>query len=206
MDREKFKTDNAYHIYALYLNKIKHITEHLPKFEVENIIMEIDSHIFEYLSSGEDSDYNEEDRLKKILNKLGEPDSYLRPLVADLELKYAVQKYNIISILKAVYNVIKVGGTYLLLSLLYLFILVLGILLIAKLFYPSNIGLFYEKGRFVGLGFLAHVNEQMTEQLGYWFILVMIIVIIIFYIVITYLFKNIISRKSKKGKESIKKL
>jgi hypothetical protein len=196
MKKSNFNQEEAYRIYHAYIEHAKKVVAGLPAEDAEDIINEIDSHIFEafhdaaYISS-------EKERIEMVVRNLGSPESYLKPIIAEKELSRAVDKYNAIGIVKGIGSTILSGSRYVLLSVMYLFILGAGIVIIAKILFPHKTGLFVSDGHFVGLGFLSQINSGATELLGYWLIPVMIVAIIAFYFLVTFLLKQLLHMKKR---------
>ena len=197
MNKSNFTSEQSYINYASYIEKVKRIISVLPDEDALELMKELDSHIFESLHADTSIIISEEERIKTVLDKLGSPESYLAPLIAEKRLTHAIKKYNLVEILKAIFGIFKTGGQYFLLSILYLFTLGFGIVIIAKIFYPQKTGFFFEEGQIIGLGFFSKINAQATDLLGYWIIPLMIILIIIFYLITTYLLRKIVLRKRK---------
>jgi hypothetical protein len=196
MKKSNFNQEEAYRIYHAYIEHAGKVVAGLPAEDAEDIINEIDSHIFEAFN---DAAYisSEKERIEMVVRNLGSPESYLKPIIAEKELHRAVDKYNAIGILKGICSTILTGSRYALLSVMYLFILGAGIVIIAKILYPHKTGLFVNDGHFVGLGFLSQINSGAVELLGYWLIPVMIVAIIAFYFLITFLLKQLLRMKKR---------
>jgi hypothetical protein len=196
MKKSNFNQEEAYRIYHAYIEHAQKVIAGLPADDAEDIINEIDSHIFEAFN---DTAYisSEKERIEMVVRNLGSPESYLKPIIAEKELHRAVDKYNAIGILKGIVSTILTGSQYALLSVMYIFILGAGVVIIAKILYPHKTGLFVNEGHFVGLGFLSQINSGAVELLGYWLIPIMIVAIIAFYFLITFLLKQLL--RIKKG-------
>jgi uncharacterized membrane protein len=196
MKKSNFNQEEAYRVYHAYIEHAKKVVAGLPADDAEDIINEIDSHIFEAFN---DAAYisSEKERIEMVVRNLGSPESYLKPIIAEKELHRAVDKYNAIGILKGIWSTILTGSRYALLSVMYIFILGAGVVIIAKILYPHKTGLFVNDGHFAGLGFMAQINSDATELLGYWLIPVMIVAIIVFYYFITFLLKQLLRMKKR---------
>ncbi|MDR1402858.1 MAG: hypothetical protein LBJ60_04040 [Tannerellaceae bacterium] len=196
MKRSDFDSIEAYKIYANYIAQVNDIISMLPKDDVLDIINEIDSHIYESFICNKPI-ISEEERIKTVICNLGAPQSYLKPVIAERQLRKAINKYNILGILRGIFTLLLTGGQYVAVILAYLFILSGGFLVIAKVFYPAKTGLFIEDGNFIGLGYLAQINTEAIELLGYWLIPVLIVSCVIFYFFMTFILKKIMGIKIK---------
>lgn len=149
--------------------------------------MEFNSHIYEGTINTDTP--NEVDNLLAVLDKLGIPEEVLKPLVADKKLQQATKTFNPIHLIQALALNITNGISYVIFSLLYLFIFSGIFLIIAKVFNP-NVGMYYKGNEFRVLGLIKNIeHSELKEVLGYWFIPAMLIAIIILYITTTLLLK-----------------
>ncbi|MDR1517753.1 MAG: hypothetical protein LBS52_06640 [Dysgonamonadaceae bacterium] len=196
MKRSDFNSAEAYRIYANYIEQVNDTISMLPKDDVFDITNEIDSHIYESFICNK-AIASEKERITTVIRNLGEPQSYLKPVIAERQLKQAINKYNIWGILKGFWGILLTGGQYITAVIMYLFLLSGGFLVIAKIFYPHKTGLFIEHGDFVGLGFLSQINAEAVELLGYWLIPVSIVSCVIFYLLMTFILKRIVRIKTK---------
>lgn len=184
-------TDSASaRVYQNYLKRIKKTVSSLPKKDQQEILLELNSHIYEGLKHK--TQKSEIDRLLDILEKLGEPEEILKPLVADKKMEQATSTFNPIHLAKALFLNISNGISYLFFIVLYLSLFGFVFLIYAKITKPDEVGLYFREGSFRALGklnpdYLAATPH--TEVLGNWFIPVMLLAIIICYLLITLLLK-----------------
>jgi uncharacterized membrane protein len=90
----------------------------LPPKDQQEVLLELNSHIYEGLKHK--TQQSEIDRLLDILEKLGEPEEVLKPLVADKKIEQATSTFNPIHLAKALFLNISNGVSYVFLILLYL--------------------------------------------------------------------------------------
>lgn len=186
----KFSQEASKRVYNNYMKRVKKATSSLSKTNQDDIYMEFNSHIFEAMRNK--SGANEIDILLDILDKLGIPEEILKPLVADKKLEQATKTFNPIHVFKALVLNFTNGITYIIFSILYLFLFALVFLIFAKIAYPGNVGLYYRDASFLVLGISGKAKENgVSELLGNWFIPVMLILIVVFYVLITFLLKFI---------------
>jgi uncharacterized membrane protein len=196
MKRSDFNSIEAYKIYANYIEKVNNIISTLQKDDIHDIMNEIDSHIYESFICNEDI-VSEKERITTVIRNLGEPQSYLKPVIAERRLKQAINKYDIWGILRGIWATLLTGGQYITVLIMYLLILSCGFLVIAKIFYPHKTGLFIEDGNFVALGYISQINAEAIELLGYWLIPALIVSCVIFYFFMTFILKKIVKTKTK---------
>ena len=185
----QFKNADAQKIYDNYLKQIYSATKKLSNEDQNDILMELNSHIFESISKTENP-ASEISNLLNVLDKIGVPNDVLKPLVAEKKLNQAIRTFNPIHVFQAITLNISNGIIYFVFFILYLFLFSFIVLILGKIIYPDNVGFYFKKGEiFQYGGFLENENIKQYEILGYWFIPVTIILTIIFYFLITLLLK-----------------
>ena len=183
-----FKDTNAQKIYENYLKQIQLATKKLSKEDQQDILMELNSHIYESFQKNNDND--ELSNLINALEKIGIPNQVLKPLIADRKLRQATKTFNPIYVLQALVLNISNGVIYLVFAVLYMFLFAFIFLIAAKIFYPSITGFFYKKNEFFTFGLVPFDQNNMKyEILGNWFIPITVIMAILFYLIITALLK-----------------
>ena len=185
----QFRSTDAQKIYENYLKQIQSATKKLSNEDQNDILMELNSHIFESISKIN----NEENEVKILLDtleKIGIPSEILKPLIAERKLNQATKTFNPIHIFQALILNFSYGIIYFIFFILYLFLFSFVVLIFAKMFYPDNVGFYYKKGEiFQYGGFLQDKNIQQYEILGIWFIPVTILLGVLFYFLISLLLK-----------------
>jgi cellulose synthase/poly-beta-1,6-N-acetylglucosamine synthase-like glycosyltransferase len=186
----QFKESSSQRIYKNYMNRIEKTVSSLSKSDQKEVLLEFNSHIYEGLTRKHKG--NETNQLLDILDKLGEPEEVLKPLIADKLLEKATKSFNPVDIFKALALNITNGVSYLFFGILYIGLLGFLFLIYAKLHNPDHVGLFFKNDSFMAIGRLNEgylKNPNISEVLGNWFIPAMIIAILISYIIITLLLK-----------------
>lgn len=186
MKNIKLTSTTAQRIYNDYLKRVEKCIAILSKEDKKEMLMEINSHIFEGMQRF--SDNNETDNLLTVLEKLGVPEEFLKPVIADKKTAQAVRTFNPKYVLQALLLNFKNGIKYSVFALLYLLLFVFVFFIGAKLIFPTKTGLFYLDEKFQGFGFLKNA-DSMNEILGFWFIPLAILSTIIFYLLITLLLR-----------------
>lgn len=186
----KFKESATERVYTNYMQRIKKVTNILPKEDQQDILMEFNSHIYEGLQVVE-TDKNEIDLLLDLLDKLGAPEEVLKPLIADKKMEQATRTFNPIHVFKALALNLTNGVSYVVFFVLYLLLFGFVFLIYAKLTNPEEVGLFFRGDDFLVLGqtTLDVQAAGITELLGNWFIPLMIVATIAAYLLITLLLK-----------------
>ncbi len=146
----KFSQDASTRVYNDYMKRVKKVTNSLSKQDQDDIYMEFNSHIFEAIQYK--STTNEIDALLNILEKLGIPEEVLTPLIADKKLEEATKTFNPFHIFKALILNFTNGITYMIFFFLYLLLFGFLFLIIAKIVYPAEVGMFYKDSSFMVLG------------------------------------------------------
>lgn len=181
-----FTDNNASRIYKDYISRVQNAIKTLNPQNQQEILMEINSHIYESLQNN--SNQNEVEKLLNILEKIGKPEVFLKELVAEKKLEESTKSFNPISIFKALILNLGNGFSYIIFFILYLSLFAFVFLIFAKLFNPEKVGFFYKSPQVFVLG-MTNQNYEHYEQLGNWFIPVMTAITIVLFIIITLVLK-----------------
>lgn len=187
----EFENRNCTRIYRDYLKRVRNTVKILNEQNQQEILLEINSHLFEGFSDNPNS-RDEVEHLLDILEKLGQPEEFLKPLVANKKLEEATRTFNPLEIVKALTLNISNGISYIIFAILYLFLFGFLFLIIAKLIDPDHVGLFYRAKDIFILGQYNNsdgVSYLQYERLGNWFIPLMVVASITLYILLTLLLK-----------------
>lgn len=186
----QFTHKTAQKIYDDYISRIKRTIAPLSKSDSNEILMELNSHIYEGMAHK--TEVNEIDHLVDIIEKLGAPEEILKPLVAQKKLEQATKTFNPAHIFRALVLNISNGIAYVFFALLYLMLFGFVLLIIEKIKNPDHVGLFFKNGDFHLLGTRNPESLEklgLTEVLGNWFIPAALLSIAILYISITLLLR-----------------
>lgn len=184
----EFKNALTQHIYSDYFKRVEKNLKPLSGKDKVEFLMEINSHIYEAMNAFPDE--NESENLLNVLNKLGDPEDYLKAIVADKKLKEAVHTFNPGTVFQALALNIKRGAIFSLFAVMYLSLFAFVFLIIAKILWPARTGLFYMNQQFHSFGFISN-GPEMDEILGFWFIPLVALSAVLFYLLITLLFRLI---------------
>lgn len=186
----EFTDSNAKRIYKDYILRIQNTTKILDSENREEILMEVNSHIFESFQNDK-YETNDVEKLLNIFEKIGQPEVFLKELVAQKKLEESTKTFNPIKILKALILNLGNGFSYVLFFILYLLLFAFIFLIFAKIFDPEKVGFFYNARDIFVLGKISSSTENYDqyEQLGNLFIPVMIVLTVISFVIITLLLR-----------------
>lgn len=183
MKRIEFTSKTAQRIYDSYIKRAGKATKILSADDRKDLLLEINSHIFEALERKGSGD--ESETLLNTLEALGEPSDYLAPMVAEKKLKQATRTFNPLHVLQALILNVRNGVAYLLVGFLYLLLFVFVFLFFAKIASPDTVGMFFDdQGYFQVLGW-ANDTSNLHEKMGYWLLPFLVVATIVLYVINT---------------------
>ena len=187
MKVEKILSDTvAKKIWHQYFRRVKRCAKPLNSNQQEELILEIQDHLLESFKQ-ETGDY-EAEKLLNAIDKLGDPEEYLRPIIADRLLSSASNTLNPKTVFKGLYYDLfgNIKGFLLSVafSLGYLAAFVFAVLSILKIFFPDNIGFFINETGGILIGIIGGESLK-TDILGYWDVPLGLLVSSIIYLVLT---------------------
>jgi hypothetical protein len=172
---------NAKRVYAQFLALIRSKSAVLKKADRDELKAELISHIYESMGPS-DGDENELNSLLNAIEKLGNIDYVVNPIIADKMVEYARNSVNPEALMKAYVNnsgslfrKLIIGITF---SLFFILVSFVAIISVVKIFDPKA-GVYVGPKIFV-LGKVGD-SAQAKEILGYWIIPVAIILAFILY-------------------------
>lgn len=189
----------AVRIWNQYMNRVQRMLRHLEAKEREDIAIDIQLHLFE--SFKRDGAVTETEKLLNALDRMGEPEEYLKPLLADSVLVKAARTLNPRLIVESLghlfYGGLKRGAIALFFFVGYS--LVVAFLLIAALkpIFPDQVGLFIGENRGFLLGAYIGDSDFGKEYLGYWVIPAALAAAAILYVGLTKLLRLMKRRRPK---------
>lgn len=193
-----FTQPEAQAIWDRFFGRVKVICRPLPDDHQRELILEFQDHLYESFRAqpGE----TEVEKLAIAIEKMGDPDEFVRPLVADHQLAAAGRTLNPRSVFWGLlYNTSR-GAKAVATSFLYGmgYLLSLGFLLVAigKPFGPDRIGFFAHSGGGYSMGILDQQPAGSIELLGYWIIPVCIVLSVAIYWTLTRLISRGRSRSN----------
>ena len=201
-----FDDQSAQRVYNDYIQRCRRATSILSVKDREDVLLEINSHIYEYLSANGTKD--EMETLLNVLERLGAPEETLKEIVASKKIGQATLTFNPKHLLQALALNLTNGVIYIVLFVLFLLEIAFPILIVMKIMYPDRVGLYTKSnGGFlygyvsqaasggISVGFSDHAER--TEILGSWFIPVTLLVGLLIYTGIILLLKVVKKNKMK---------
>ncbi len=182
----QFTDRNTQRIYNDYIDRCKRSIHILSEKDKEDCLLEINSHIYEFLEAN--TAKNELENLLNILERLGAPEETLKEVVALKKTKEAIRTLHPKHLAQSIFLNIRNGIFYIILSLLAVLVLLSPVLIILKIIYPKNTGCFYGENYFF-FGYASNIST-VNEVLGNWFIPVIATMGTSLYFLIIFLLKQ----------------
>lgn len=204
MKRLEFTAQGTKEIYDAYINRCILQLQRLRPEDREDCLMEINSYVYEYMQSHAETD--EAGKLKKVLERLGDPSVTLREIVAAKKVEEASQTFRPRAVMEAIFMNLQHGFVYIITFILGLLLLSVPVLIAYKLILPDEAGLWVGGNTFV-LGTVdapESSNGPVREVLGNAFIPVVIILGAMVYAVIILLLRAV--RKNHPGRKAISQI
>lgn len=187
MKRLNFTNPTAQKIYDSYFKRVARCVAILPPADQLDTQMELNSHVYEATLGV--APEKEVETLMDVLEKLGAPEEVLQPVIASKKTTQAGKTFNPRHVLQAIYLNLSNGFGYLIVGFIYLIIICFGSLIILKLLFAQNTGLFLNDGSFSLFGFTPTPPAGAVEVMGNWFIPFVIIIMLIAYFLNTLLLR-----------------
>ena len=192
-----FKNEKAKQVFDAYLQQVEQQIASLPENEKKDIRMEITAHIYDSMRIHDNPD--EAVALQNALQKLGKPEEYIKPLVAERQVYQAAKSFNprrlFIALLKNIGNGIFNTIKYIFFGFLYFLVFIIILTAICKIFCPHYIGFYTEDNGSFYVGYSYNITAK--EKLGYWLSPILFTLGILLYFLITLLLK--LFTKAKKA-------
>ena len=195
-----FKDKTAIKLWKHYFNRIERMIRWLDSSQKEEIRLELQDHLME--SFRDERGDSETERLLNAIEKIGEPEDYLKPMLADRILGKAIKSMNPLKIVKGLYfylfGGIKRFFSALLFFLGYSLAVTFALMALLKPFLPRFAGIFLYPGETIpiSLGIISNHPEHAVDLFGYWVIPIGIVVSAVLYIYLTKLLR-LLKHKSK---------
>lgn len=186
----ELNTVEAQKVLEQYLRKLDGAVRRLPASMQKDIRDEISIHILDSMHASKRE--TELDRVLEALERLGDPEKYMKPMIADYEVEFATSTFKPNHVFLAMMDNIGAGVErtlrYSIFFLLYLTLFSFVFLFLAKILFSHNTGLFFQNGEFYSFGFISTPDEY-SEQLGVWLFPLSVVGFSIDYLLITLLMK-----------------
>ncbi len=183
-----FTDPNAARIYRDYMNRVRRIARKLDRATQQEIVMEINSHIYESFQAESTVGAHETEKLLGTLEHLGQPELFLKPLIADQAMDQAMRTFNPIKVVRALLLNLSNGISYVLFALCYLFLFSFLLLIVLKELFPTEVGIYYDYNRFFAIGMVdsRYQNLKVADE---YFTPIMLLLSAVVYLIITFLLK-----------------
>lgn len=129
----EFENKNTREVYNDYIRRIERTTKSLSEKDREDVLMELNSYIYEYVQENRGKD--EMANLLEIIKRIGAPEEVLPPVIADKKMEQATRTFNPKHVFKALVLNITNGFSFVIFSVLYLLLFCFGFLAVAKIFF-----------------------------------------------------------------------
>ena len=183
-----FTEPNAARIYRNYMNRIQLSTKKLDRNTQQEIVMEINSHIYEAFHKDEIVPARETEKLLDILKNLGQPELFLKPFIADKAMDEATRTFNPLKVIRALLLNLTNGISYILFFISYLLLFCFVLLIVLKFIFPDQVGIFYNYANFFAIG-IVDSQYQKHKIADEFFVPIMLILTAMMYFIITFLLK-----------------
>lgn len=159
-------------IWNQYDQRLEYLLKRINKEEKEEILLEIKGHLWE--SFRQDLAESEEERLLNAIGRLGEPEIFLRPLIAEKYMNRASRTLRPQDVIKGLYFSLFTGIKKALISfclgLGYLLVFFLVGMAVLKPFFPNYVGvLSFNDGSLIA-GMSYNSSGVKIDYLGFWII------------------------------------
>jgi uncharacterized membrane protein len=167
-----FSDNVATKLWAQYFRRLEQSLRALDEDQRRELILEIEGHLLESYRS--EATGSEAERLLSAIDRLGEPETYVKPMLAERLLAKASRSLRPTDVLKGLYYHF-VGGVKkvfagILFVVGYLVTFCLALIAALKIVFPGHVGFFiFEKGDIL-VGMDVKPEGVRTELLGYWII------------------------------------
>ena len=187
--KDLIKDPIAWRIWSQYFKRANYVLSTLPQPEREEILQELAKEIYEDFTN--DAAFDDAHRMLDAIEKLGEPEEYLKPIVSDIKLSWILSRYNPINILKKIFHAPFTSFREFCFSMFmgfgYLFLFGVFIFSLLKIFIPET-GIYLDSNGALSIRFSSEFNS--TELFGYWLIPIGIAISLLIYIALTNILKH----------------
>lgn len=183
-----FTDPNAARIYRDYMNRVQRTTRKMDRYTKQEIIMEINSHIYESFQGESTYAARETEKLLDVLEQLGQPELFLKPLIAEKAMDQATRTFNPVKVMRALLLNLSNGISYVLFAIFYLFLFSFVLVIILKIIVPDQVGIYSDYKNFFAIGMVdgKHQDKKIADE---YFMPIMLLLSAVMYFLITFLLK-----------------
>lgn len=186
-----FKEKITSRIWSGYFRRIDKITRRMEETQKKELILEIKGHLFESMS--ESGSRKEPEALLDALDRMGEPEVFLRLMMADKYVTRATKTLSPRAVARVLYYTLFRGFKWASISFLfflgYFLLLLCGVMALFKPLFPRNVGVFMTHRGGPVIGIIGNSANVKTDILGYWVIPLGLILAALLYFGLTKLLK-----------------
>ena len=170
-----FTNKSSAQLYQDYMSKATALVKKLALEQRQDILCEINSHIFEALQQQLPPQLIPDampSQLKEILDKLGLPETFIEEMISLTSVAPSIEPSHTSVALLRVPMILTQGIVNVIYYIIYTLMLIAVFLVVAKFIYPRGVGFFYAPNKFFIFGKLILQREEALryEQLGNYFI------------------------------------
>ena len=193
----KFNDDVARKIWNNYFKRVDKSTRSIPKAKREELKLEIQGHLLESMEDAStDSDSS---KLMDAIDRLGEPEHYIKPMIADKLLLDASKTFDPRNVLMGLFfnlrSSIKRAILTMIIRLGYFFLFCIAFMTILKIIMPGHVGIFLPtNGGGTTIGLLVNPGLH-KEILGFWTIPIGVVCTVLLYTGLTRLLRLFIRER-----------
>ncbi len=185
--KKLFADPLAQRIWDHYFRRVRRFSKSINLKLQEELKLEIQDHLYESFSR--ETGESEADRLLNAIDKIGDPEEYIKPMAAEKLLINAAQSFNPKTIFKGLYYYIWGGVKRFCIAVLfgigYAISLILGFFALLKPFLPETSGLLINSRGGLAFGIIEDIKDIRADILGYWIIPIGIILSVTIYMGLT---------------------
>ena len=183
----KFNDDVARKIWNNYFKRVDKSTRSIPKAKREELKLEIQGHLLESMEDAStDSDSS---KLMDAIDRLGEPEYYIKPMIADKLLLDASKTFNPRNVFMGLFFNLHTSIKRAVLTM------VIAFMTILKIIMPGHVGIFLPtNGGGTTIGLLVNPGLH-KEILGFWVIPIGVVCTVLLYTGLTRLLRLFIRER-----------
>lgn len=181
-----FTNKHAAQLYQSYMSAAAALLKKLPLEQRQDILCEINSHIFEALQHqvlAQSINDVKPNQLEDILDKLGVPETFIQEMISTTSLAPSIEPSRKSAHLLQLPIILTQGIVNVIYYTIYTLMLIAVFLVVAKFIDPQGVGFFYSPNKFFIFGklLLQHEDPIRYEQLGNYFIPAFLLIITLLY-------------------------
>ena len=157
-------------IWDQFFSRVRRISRFLDDDVKRDLLLELQGHLFESFRAEEGQ--NESERLLNAIDRMGTPEVFLKPMLADRFITRAQRTMSLRTIVRGLYynayRSVSMAFASVLLGVGYLFVFGLVAVAIRTPIFPNNAGLLFFEDGCISAGFRVGDNPVSSDPLGLW--------------------------------------